>query len=389
MLPVTPLLADDSPLDERSRALIAHLYAEEMAKAKVLPSDHPLDPKRRRRVELTRQELWEQPEVLQKTLALERDTIRETAVLLARTRWQRIYLVGCGDSLACMIGIRALYEQLLHIPCEPIQALDFTYYYSRLLTPETLVIGLSSSGVTTRTVEAILLAKSLGSPTLALTNTPGSTLMQEAEGSLCIHAQRRGWPTQASTAAMATLVQWGLDVARAQGNRDVDPWQDALDAIPEQMAAVLAQLDSSMAEIAQREVDRQFFLFAAAGPAYASALFGSAKVKECTPNHALAIPLEEYHHYNSQKAGDPLFLIVPPGPSRSRSLDTAEEGRRWGGQIYALVDEQDQGWDERVDVRLPLPRIREELSALLYTLPLQQFAYHVAMAKFQQAENNP
>ena len=122
----TPLTADDSPLAPRTRLLIADLHRQERDKALVLPTDDPLDPKRRRRVELTHDEMWAQPEAVRRTLAKERRAIAEVAAACAKRSLDRIVMVGCGDSLASMLAVRAMYEQLLGIPCEPIQALDFT-----------------------------------------------------------------------------------------------------------------------------------------------------------------------------------------------------------------------------------------------------------------------
>jgi glucosamine--fructose-6-phosphate aminotransferase (isomerizing) len=128
------------------------------------------------------------------------------------------------------------------------------------------------------------------------------------------------------------------------------------------------------------------YLFSGGGPAFGAALFGAAKVKECSPDHAIAIPLEEFHHYNSQKHGEPLFLVAPEGRSVSRARDTALEGRRWGGTIYAVTTEGDHTLDDCTDEIVALPPVPEALAPLVYTVPLQLFAYHVAQAKFRLAE---
>ena len=143
---------------------------------------------------------------------------------------------------------------------------------------------------------------------------------------------------------------------------------------------------SRIPAIAEREAQRSIYLFAAGGPSLAAAMFGAAKVKECSPNHAITIPLEEFHHYNSLKAGDPLFLIAPSGPSVPRARDSALEGRRWGGQVYAIVTGDEDMLDPYADAVTRLPAVPEVLSALVYTIPVQLFAYHVAMAKFHAAE---
>ena len=383
----TPLLVPDSPLDARSRALVQELFDAEARLMDALPTDDPQDQKRRRRVDLTRPEILAQPDAIRTTLSVEKEAIEKVAAILAKAPPQRIVMTGCGDSLGVMIGARLLLEQLLGIPCEPVQALDFAYYGYRTVGPGTLLITLSSSGMTTRTVEAMLVAKAWGAQTLALSNTVGSPLMAESDLALRIHAERKGWPTQASTAAMALLMQLGISLARALGRslKDVEGFQVALDAVPSLIAATIAAQEDVIRLIAEREASRSIYSFAGGGPSFASALFGAAKVKECTPDHAAAIPQEEFHHYNSLKAGEPLFIIAPAGPSVARARDTAFEGKRWGGQIYSVVTEGDDSLDALSDVVLTLPAMPEAMSALVSCVPVQLFAYHLAIAKFNQA----
>lgn len=386
---VTPLLSPDSPLDAHARQLVEALFEKEARLMDALPTDDPLDEKRRRRVELTRIEILGQPDAIRNTLSEEREATKATAAFFASAGIRRIVMTGCGDSLAVMVGARLFFEELLGIPVEPIQALDYAYYASRTSGPDTLVITLSSSGTTTRTVEAMLIARSLGARTLALSNTPGSALMTESDRGLMVRAERKGWPTQASTAALALLCQFALDWAKAAGRKPelVDAWQQALDAVPQQIADVIKTHEPAVRTIAERERDRSIYLYAAGGPAYAGAMFGAAKVKECSPDQGIAIPLEEFHHYNTQKEGDPLFLIAPAGFSVCRARDTAFEGKRWKGQIYSIVTGAETMLDQYSDEVLRLPAVPESLAPLVYSVPVQLFAYHVAMAKFHLAES--
>ncbi len=389
--PLTPLLAPDSPLDASARALVAELFAGEARLMDALPTDDPRDEKRRHRVDLTRIEITAQPAVIRDTLAKERVNVSRAAKDLATASLRRVVMTGCGDSLAVMIAARLLFERVLGLPCEPVQALDFAYYTKDTVGPETLVIALSSSGTTTRTVEATLVARALGARTLALSNTPGSALMQQSDHGLLVRAERKGWPTQASTAALALLLQFALDLGTSLGRAPklIAELQTALDTIPDQIATVIAAHEPSIEALAQHDAQRGIYLFAGGGPAYACALFGAAKVKECSPDHAFAIPLEEFHHYNSQKPGDPLFVIAPAGPSVARARDTAFEGHRWGGRVYGILAQGETALDPYADAVLHLPVVPEELSALLYCVPVQLFAYHVAMAKFAAAEAHP
>ncbi len=382
---LTPLLAYDSPLDARGRDIVTHLFRAEQALMAALPTDDPRDPKRLHRVKLTHGEMFGQPEAIRTTLDRERGALDGIAAALAAHRFDRVVLTGCGDSLAVMYGVRLLLETMLQVPCEPVQALDLAYYQTSLLGPRTLVVCLSSSGTTTRTVEALLMARAKGAVTLSLSNTPGSILMQEATHGLLIHAQRKGWPTQSSTAAMALLCALGVRLGVLRSAAGAQHLVTALEAVPEVMKAVLSSTDPIMRGLAQTLSSRPIYLYAGGGPSYAAAMFGATKMKECSPDHAMAIPLEEFHHYNSQKAGDPLFVLAPAGPSVARARDTAEEGKRWKGRIHAIVTGNEAALDECSDLVIRLPALPESLSPFLFTLPLQLFAYHTALEKFRAA----
>lgn len=363
----SPLLdAASSPLDARQRAVVDQVSAAERAHILALPSDDPLDPKRRARVELTGPELFGQPEAVEATLTHNADALREVKRLL--TGVNLVYLVGAGDSLAVMDASRVALQVSLGVPCIPIQSLELAYYGRGILGPNVAVIALSSSGETTRTVEAVLVAQNAGARTVALTNTAGSTLEREANLSLLVRATRKGWPTQSSTAALALML--------ALAGRKIDA---------ELMRAVLDTTSDQIAAIAEREVAAQMVLFSGGGPSAAAAVVGAAKVKECTPVHALAIQVEEYHHYNSQKAGEPLLLIAPSGPTVPRAVDTGTDAHRWGGRLYVVTTQGETAFDEMADDIVFLPSVDEALSALLTFLPAQLLGYHLGLAGFRAA----
>jgi glutamine---fructose-6-phosphate transaminase (isomerizing) len=390
MNPISPFSSNDHNLDSRSTQIIADLYRNELNKKVTLPTDHPLDPKRYERVGFTWDELWSQPEKIKETLEAERKAIKDAAHHFAKLKIKRIVMIGCGDSIASMVAVRSLFESLLGIPCEPIQALEFAYYYSFPVDEQTLVIPSSSSGATPIVVESLLIAKSRGASTLALSNTSGSTLMQEADHKILIHAERKGWPTQSSTAAMAVLYQFALEMARHCDNinqSEVSDLERTLEKTPELIAAALDAHNQSILEVAEKEARQNVYLYTASGPCYASAMFGAAKLKELTPDHAVAIPLEEYHHYRSQKADQPLFLIAPSGRGIRRAMDTAREGKRVGGNVYSVVSQGNNSLHDVSDVLFALPEIDERLSPMIFTIPVQLFAYHLAIAKFRIAEN--
>ena len=212
--------------------------------------------------------------------------------------------------------------------------------------------------------------------------------MVESNRGILIYAERKGWPTQSTTAAMAILYQLGLELAlkRNHSVQDIKKYQSELQQIPTTVQKVLNEVNDDILNLAKIEAQKNVYLFAGGGPAYVCALIGAAKVKECSPDHAISIPLEEFHHYNSQKTGDPLVLIAPKGPSVPRALDTAREGKRWGGQVYSVVTHGDDRLVNDSDQVIRLPEVSEAFTPMVYTIPVQLYAYHLAMEKFRLAE---
>ena len=385
-IPASPLLSVDGLFDERQRAVIERVSAAERAHILALPSDDALDPKRRFRVEATRDELMSQPDAIRRTLARNVDALEVVAERLTGAELDRVFLIGAGDSLAVMIAARAALESALGVPCEPVQSLEFAYYQRETVSARSAVIALSSSGETTRTVEALLVAQGAGAFTIGLTNTPGSTLDVESQNTLLIDATRVGWPTQSSTAALALLYRLAVLVGVRRQTALAEVLEADLARIPKLMETVLSRVDDPIAEIAAFEASAPMQLFSGAGPNWAAAIVGAAKVKECTPDHSTAIQVEEYHHYNSQKTGEPLWLFVPSGPSIARAVETGTDSHRWGGQLYVATTDGETAFDGLADRILRLPAVHEFLSPLLYLLPAQLAGYHLGMAQFALAE---
>lgn len=382
----SPLLGSNSPLDARQKSVVSRVSERERASILSLPTDDPLDPLRRHRVEATRDEMFGQPQAIYDTWARNEAALGDIARRIVSRDVDRVFLVGAGDSLAVMVGVRLLLELMTGVPCEPVQALDFAYYSQHLVNDHSMVVALSSSGETTKTVEAVLVAQHAGAYTLSLTNTPGSSIEQESEKSLLIEASRVGWPTQSSSAALALLMQLATTVGVLRGAAGAADLARELADAPEVMTGVLDNIDGPVAAIALAEATRSMYLFSAAGPTWAAAIIGAAKVKETTPDHAVGVQVEEYHHYNSQKPGEPLFLFAPTGPSVARAVYTGRDARRYGGSLYAVTTRGERAFDDDANQVLELPAMSECLSPLLYVLPAQMIGYHLGMAKFQLAE---
>jgi glucosamine 6-phosphate synthetase-like amidotransferase/phosphosugar isomerase protein len=271
-------------------------------------------------------------------------------------------------------------ECMLGVACEPCEAFDFATYGLGGVDDETVVIGLSSSGKTEPVIEGLKRAAARGAYAIGMSNTLGSPLMEEFPGALHIRATRGGWPTQSSTAAMALKLALTAAIAEARG-ADAATLHTALDALPAQVDGVALSLWDPAKTLAARLARADLVLLAGAGPYYAPAAFGAAKLKELAPIHAHAFPLEEYHHYRTQKAGDPMFLIAPDTASHARALETAIMSRGSEGYCIAIVPEGETEIAAVADIAWHLPPVAEETAPIVYSVPLHLFGYHAAMER--------
>ncbi len=145
---------------------------------------------------------------------------------------------------------------------------------------------------------------------------------------------------------MALLIALALAIADAKGLGEgkAPGLAGDLAALPAVMDTVATGFYDKAKALGAELARSDMMLLAGAGPHLAPAAFGAAKLKELAPIHAIAFPLEEYHHYRTQKAGDPLFLIAPDQASRQRALETAIVGKGVEGHTIALVPEGETGF---------------------------------------------
>jgi glucosamine 6-phosphate synthetase-like amidotransferase/phosphosugar isomerase protein len=346
-------------------------------------SDAPGDAERFRRVELTNAEMMAQGDAIRATLDSTKDSVARIATAMTGRKLDRVLIVGCGDSWTSGVGVRLALERLLGVPVEPWEAFDLEHYGLATVTDGTVTIGISSSGRTPPVTASLVGTRQRGGYSIAVTNTATAPMLQEVPASLLIKATRGGWPTQASTACMAALIELAASIASARGRGEgaAPGLREALRRIPDLMNATAKSFRSPSEALAARLAKVDLVMFAGAGPHFAPASFGSAKLRELAPIHSYAFPLEEYHHYRTQKAGDVLFLVAPDAASRQRALETAIVGKGSGGFTVVLAPEGDAAFDPHADVVWRLPSIRDDLAPMLYSVPLHVFSYHLTKAR--------
>lgn len=343
-------------------------------------SDAAGDPERFRRVALTDTEMMAQGTAIQATLDANVEPLAAIGRDLADRKIRRIVTVGCGDSWIAGHGVRPAIEEALGAPCEPIEAFDFANYGLHTIDNETVVIGLSSSGKTEPVIDGLKASADKGAYTVALSNTLGSPLMEQCPGALQIVATRGGWPTQSSTAAMALMLAMAAAVRRAKGG-DATDLDAALGGLPALIDSVCERFYEPAREVARHLARADLVLTCGAGPFFAPAEFGAAKLKELAPIHAYSFPLEEYHHYRTQKDGDVLLMVAGDQASHARALETAIMSHGCGGYCVALLPEWETEIAQIADVAWHLPKMAASIAPIVYSAPLHLFGYHAAMER--------
>ena len=361
-------------------------FTARVAALRAEPStDAPRDAARLARVGRTRGEMMLQGQAIATTLDAERNATRAIAQRLADRAISHVVITGCGDSWFVGMAAKHAFETVLGVPCLAAQAFDYAMYDHVAAGPGALVIGLSSGGNTPAVMQALERARARGAFTLGVSNTAGSPVMTRFDAGLEVHAERRGWPTQASTAAIALLCQFALMLSACNPATLPEPVQLAqarlgqeLAAIPAIVADIVAHLDGVASPIAASLAGADSILFTGAGPYFAAASFGAAKIRELSPIHAFALPLEEMHHYRLPKRGDHVVIIAPDAASRQRALDTALVGHAVGATMVAMLGAADADILAHVKHVMHVPQATDLLGAITASVPLHLLAYHLA-----------
>jgi glucosamine--fructose-6-phosphate aminotransferase (isomerizing) len=307
-------------------------------------------------------------------------------------RAKRIFFVACGTSYHACMGAAHVFSNLAKLPVTPTVASEFIDMYGGLIDSETTVLAVSQSGETADTLNAIRGAKDRGAIILGITNTMGSSLTRLAN----VYIGQNSGPemgvaaTKTFTAQYTALIQIALACARKRQTttlQDYERLQSAISRIPDLISQALLQ-EPRVSEIADRFIDKNSFCFLARGVNVATALEGRLKLLELSYLPAIAYPAgESKHGFISVVEQDyPVIFIAPRDETYTKIIGNIMEMRARGARIISLVDESDNEAVNLSDEVIKLPtQIHPFLSPIVYTIPLQLFAYYMSVKK----GNNP
>lgn len=338
-------------------------------------------------------EIFEQPQSITNTLAerltsgyaLESMLGPKASELLPKVRG--VHIVACGTSYHAGLVARYYLEQGAKVPCTVEVASE--YRYRDPVVPEgTLFVAISQSGETADTLAALRYAKKNGYlATAVICNVPESSLVRETDLSLMTRAgpEIGVASTKAFTTQLAALSLLGLAIAR---KRNMTPTLEKiyikqLLRVPYLVESAL-QTEDAIKVWADAFADKRHALFLGRGPSYPVALEGALKLKEISYIHAEAYPAGELKHGPLALVdGDmPVVAVAPNNRLLAKLKANLQEVRARGGKLYVLAD-PDTGIEpaEGMEVIIMPEHIEPLQSPLVYTVPLQLLAYHVAVAK--------
>lgn len=297
----------------------------------------------------------------------------------------RILILACGTAYhAGLIGKYAI-EQWSEIAVDVELASEFRYR-KPFLTPKTLVITISQSGETMDTLMAARHAKDLGAATLSICNTMGSSIARESDAVFYTHAGPE--VAVASTKALLTQIVALKVIALylAQNNRSLSGAQIAaiiseLLALPNKVEEILETVEP-LREMTRGFKDATSVLFLGRNVGYPAALEGALKLKELAYMHAEGFAGGELKHGPIAliEEGTPVIAILPPAssPIAEKMLSNIQEVRARGANVIAIADSS-IALDLKNIIRIP--SCDELLQSVLAIVPLQVFAYEMAVAR--------
>lgn len=298
-----------------------------------------------------------------------------------------VHIAACGSAFNAGLVARQWIQDFANLPCTVEIASEYRYRPPPC-PPNCLFLAISQSGETADTLAATRAARERGyRAVLALSNVATSSLVRNVEHSLLTRAGLEVGvaSTKALLTQLAALAMMALALARARGRPDdeIRTLTQQAAALPDQIEQLL-EMDDHLGQLAEHFRDRDHVLFLGRGPMWPVAMEGALKLKELSYIHAEAYAAGELKHGPLALVDDRMMVVaLAPNDGLLHKLrSNLEEVRARGGQLFVVSDPDANLGHEDGMIALRLPAPPTALQApVLYTVPLQLLAYHVAVQK--------
>jgi len=336
-------------------------------------------------------EIYEQPVVVAQTLRSYLQRLEERVTLpipdFDLGAIKRLTIVACGTSFYAGMVAKYWFEQFARIAVDLDVASEFRYR-APVMEPGGLALFISQSGETADTLAALQHARSEGQKIAVVVNVPTSTMAREADLLLPTHAgpEIGVASTKAFTCQLAVLAALAANFARARGRLTAEDERLIVGHLAEAPASMNAALayDDAIAEVAKIVAPARDVLYLGRGTDFPLALEGALKLKEISYIHAEGYAAGEMKHGPIALIDDlvPVIVIAPSGPLFDKTVSNMQEVRARGGKVILISDAEGiAAAGDGCVATITMPHVHPLIAPLVYAVPVQLLAYHVAVIK--------
>jgi glucosamine--fructose-6-phosphate aminotransferase (isomerizing) len=306
-------------------------------------------------------------------------------------RYSEALLLGMGTSLhAAMIGEYVI-EDWAGVPARAMDASEFRYRRPTF-GKNTLAVVITQSGETADTLVGLHQAKERGAMTVAVTNVVASSAARDADGAIYLHSGPEIGVASTKTllAHVVSLYLLGLRIATVHGRVSLERRHElvaSLRALPDQVQSIVDR-EKEIAKVAQKYSRYRNFMYMGRGLGYPIALEGAIKLKEISYIHAEGVTGGELKHGPIAMLDEdfPVIAICTASATKDKMVSNVHEIVARNAPVLALVTEGDHSLDGVATDVFVMPAVEEAAGALLNTVMLQLFAYHVAVELGQDVD---
>jgi len=332
-------------------------------------------------------EIHDQPSSIRSTLRLQEQYLELMTEFLDRAR--EVFLVACGTSYHACLAASYMFSKLAFLSTHPVAASEFILQQGKSISIDSTILAVSQSGETTDTLAAVEHARLHAATVLGLTNVIGSTLTRVSRVYMC---QQSGpevgvAATKTFTAQLCVLAQLALRLAKKRGkvsHKEMEWLEEKMEHIPDAIETILRTQEDRIRQIARKFRDKKFFIFSGLGISVATALEGTLKLLETNYIPSMTFPAGEKEHglVSLIEQGFPVVFICPKDETHGKIVDDIREVKALGASIMAIVEEGDEEIKALVDDTIEIVKgMPEILSPIMYVIPLQLFAYYMAVER--------
>jgi glutamine---fructose-6-phosphate transaminase (isomerizing) len=336
-------------------------------------------------------EIFEQPTVVAQTLSSYIRPLEQQVALpqmdFDLSTINRITIVACGTSYYAGMVAKYWFESFARVPVDLDFASEFRYR-DPVLEAGGLMIVISQSGETADTLAALRHAKDAGQKIAAVVNVPTSSMAREADLLLPTHAgpEIGVASTKAFSCQLAVLAALAAHLAVVKGKMSREEEQEVVKHLTEAPAAINAALshDGDIAAMAHLIAPARDVLYLGRGPDYPLALEGALKLKEISYIHAEGYASGEMKHGPIALIDEavPVIVLAPSGPLFEKTVSNMQEVRARGGKVVLISDAEGVAEaGEGCMATIEMPSVHPLIAPLVYAVPVQLLAYHVACVK--------